>query len=51
MIFNTFLFQCADTGTRPTVNIPIGSDMPNVRPHVERPDKADAIQQHQSRFL
>ena len=43
-------FQCVRTGTRPVVKIPLGEDMPNVRKVVEKPDKADAIKMHQSRF-
>ena len=49
LTFNS-LFQCVRTGTRPVVKIPLGEDMPNVRKVVEKPDKADAIKMHQSRF-
>ena len=44
------LFQYVRTGTRPVVKIPLGEDTPNVKKVVPKPDKADAIKMHQSRF-
>ena len=46
-----FQIQFARTGTKPSVSIPLGEDLPRVRKQIEKPDKLEAIRSHQSRFL
>ena len=47
-----FLFsQSIENGTSPNVVLPLGQNIPSVRPMVKKPDKNMAIAQHQSRFL
>ena len=47
-----FLFsQSIENGTSPNVVLPLGQNIPSVRPMVKKPDKKMAIAKHQSRFL
>ena len=46
-----FIFQSIQNGTTPRVVLPIGQNLPSVRPIVEKPDKEIAIAKHQSRCL
>ena len=51
LLFFIFILQSIQNGTTPRVVLPIGQNLPSVRPIVVKPDKKLAISQHQSRFL
>ena len=42
--------QCLETGSKPSVGVPVLDGVPSVRPVVPKPLKSDAIQFHQSRL-
>ena len=47
----SLVLSCVRTDSVPTVNIPLGEELPKFRKEINKPEKADAVQKHQSRFL
>ena len=45
------LFQCVRENSVPDVPLPTGTDLPSVRQSLPKPEKADAVRKHQSRFV
>ena len=47
----SLVLTCIKNGTRPSIEIPVGREMPSVLKSIEKPDKMEAILKHQSRFV
>lgn len=45
------VIQCIETGTRPSVNLPVLDEEESVRVKIKKPLKSEAIQAHKSRLL
>ena len=46
-----YFLKCIETGSRPTITLPVLDHEESVRVEIKKPAKADAVQAHKSRLL